>query len=131
MKPALSHFSLFLLSSVLAAQSPAHVPVPELDIVLAPSVVEFHVSGPEGVFLGGVILSLSPDLVHYFHGLPPLLADFVVLGVGAAHGEYVVSVRQRALPPGIQIYAQGVIADLELQSTEVGSLVLDAKGPKE
>ena len=131
MKPALSHFSLFLLSSVLAAQSPARSPVPELDIVLAPAAVEFHVSGPEGVFLGGVILSLSPDLVHYFQGLPPLLADFVVLGVGAAYDEYVVSVPQHALPQGIEIYAQGVLADLELQSTEVKSLLVDAKRSKE
>lgn len=131
MKPALSHFSLFLLSSVLAAQAPAHIPVPELDIVLAPAAVEFHVSGPEGVFLGGVILSLSPDLVHYFQGLPPLLADFVVLGVGAAYDEYVVSVPQHALPQGIEIYAQGVLADLELQSTEVKSLLVDAKRSKE
>lgn len=131
MKPALSHFSLFLLSSVLAAQSPAGIPDPDLDIVLAPAAVEFHVSGPKGVFLGGVILSLSPDLVHYFQGLPPLLADFVVLGVGAAYGEYVVSLPPRALPPGIQIYAQGVVSDLAVQSTAVGSLVLDAKGPKE
>jgi len=137
MKPARSFLSLLLvsglcsgLSSSLAAQA-ARSPEPVLDIVLKPGVAEFHVGGPKGVFLGGVILSLSPDLVHYFQGLPPLLAEFVVLGVGAAHGEYVVSVPQIALPPGIRIYAQGVVADLDIQSTAVGSLVLDAKGPKQ
>ncbi len=131
MMPARSFLSLLVvsaLSSALAAQAAPRSPEPVLDIVLKPGVAQFHVAGPEGVFLGGVILSLSPDLVHYFQGLPPLLADFVVLGVGAAYEEYVVSVPQRALPPGIMIYAQGVIADVAIQSTAVGSLVLDAKG---
>jgi hypothetical protein len=122
MKPVHSFLSLFVLSSMVAAQALA--PQPVLKIELQPAVASFHVSGPAGVFLGGVILSLSGDRVHYFQGLPPLLADFVVLGVGAVSGEYVVSIPQSSLPPGVMIYAQGVTADIALLSTEVGSLMI-------
>lgn len=66
MKPVHSFLSLIVLSSMVAAQAPA--PKPVLKIDLQPAVASFHVSGPEGVFLGGVILSLSGDLVHYFQG---------------------------------------------------------------
>lgn len=131
MKPALASLSLFALSSLLAAQAPLdQSPGPALSIDLQPERVEFAVSGLDGVFLGGVILSLQPDLVHYFEGLPPLLADFVVLGVGVAHDEYRIGVPVVALPPGLQIYAQGVVADVVIESTAVGSFVLDAMAPR-
>lgn len=53
-----------------------------------------------------------------------MLADFVVLGVGAVSGEYVIRVPESSLPPGVMLYAQGVVADLAIQSTEVGSLMI-------
>ncbi len=134
MKPAHSFLSLLLLSSMLAAPVPAqgseHAPAPQpvLTIDLQQGAAAFHVAGPKGVFLGGVILSLSGDVVHYFQGLPPLLADFVVLGVGAAYGEYVITIPQSSLPAGVLIHAQGVVADLVIQSTDVASLSIDPIG---
>jgi hypothetical protein len=122
MKPACSFLSLVCASGLLAAQSQSS---PVLGIEVEPSTVSFHVSGMEGVFLGGVIVSLSPDLMHYFQGLPPMLADFAVLGVGAAFERYSIAVPRRTLPSGIEIHVQGLVADVEILSTEVATLVLD------
>jgi hypothetical protein len=120
-------FSLLLLSGALAAQSPG---APTLSIEAVGPSLQFTVAGPEAPFLGGVLLSLSPTLTHYFQGLPPLLSDFVVVGVGFADKEYSVQVLQQQLPAGIQLYAQGVVADgVSLLSTEVAAFVLDASFP--
>jgi hypothetical protein len=122
-------FCLAALLSSLPAQGKEN-PGAHLAIVFTPPQVEFHVTAPSDPFLGAVILSLSPDLTHYFTGLPPILSDFVVLGVGAGKGEYVVSVPMLSLPPGILIYAQGLAADSSgIYSSNVGSLVLDAGLP--
>ena len=128
MNPSRSLFSLLLLSGALAAQS---LTAPTLKIAAVGPALQFTVAGPEAPFLGGVLLSLSPTLTHYFQGLPPLLSDFVVLGVGFAEKEYSVQVLQHQLPAGILIYAQGVVADgVSVLSTEVAEFVLDASFPE-
>jgi hypothetical protein len=128
MKILASAFCLAALLPSLPAQK--ENPGANLAIVFAPPQVEFHVTAPRDPFLGAVILSLSPDLTHYFTGLPPILGNFVVLGVGAGKGEYVVTVPMLSLPPGILIYAQGVAADGSgIYSSAVRSLVLDAGVP--
>ena len=129
MKPAHSFFSLLLLSGLLAAQSLAAGPT--LSMAAVGSSLEFSVAGPEGPFLGGVILSLSPQLSYYYQGLPPILSDFVVLGVGIAEKEYSVQVLEHLLPPGMMLYAQGLVADgISIQSSEVLEFVLDASYPE-
>jgi len=128
MNPARSLFSLLLLSAALAAQSPG---APTLKIAAVGPSLQFTVAGPEAPFLGGVVLSLSPTLTHYFQGLPPLLSDFVVVGVGFADKEYSVQVLQHQLPAGILLHAQGVVADgVSVLSTEVAAFVLDASFPE-
>ena len=127
MKSLAAAFCLSALTAGLAAQDTGGA---TLAILFPVPKVEFHVSGPAEPFLGAVILSLSPDETHYFVGLPPILTDFVVLGVGAAKSEYVVSVPMLSLPPGILIYAQGLTFDSQgVHSSALGSLVLDAGVP--
>ena len=131
MKPALSLFSLLLISGALAAQSMAAAP--KLSIAPVGASLEFSVAGPEAPFFGAVLLSLSPSVSHYFHGLPPILSDFAVLGVGFADPErntYSVAVLEYRLPPGILLYAQGLVADgVGLQSTPVVEIVIDGSAP--
>ena len=103
---------------------------PTLSLEYRAGVLEFHVDGPDEGFLGAVILSLNPSVCHYLHGLPPLLCDHVVLGVGAAEGTYVASMHESLLPAGMFIHAQGVIAaGGEIQSTKVIDFVLDGSLP--
>lgn len=128
MNPARLVFSLLLMSGTLAAQS---IAAPTLSIEPVGPALQFTVSGPQTPFFGGVLLSLSPTLSHYFQGLPPLLSDFVVLGVGFAEKDYSVKVLEHLLPPGIMLYAQGVVADeVSIQSTAVVEFVLDASFPE-
>jgi len=132
MKPARSFFSLLLLSGSLAAQSVASSPT--LSIAPVGPMLEFTVAGPEAPFLGAVILSLSPAVSHYYQGLPPILSDFVVLGVGLAADDrraYSVAVLEYQLPPGILLHAQGLLAGrVGLQATAVLEFVLDASFPE-
>lgn len=130
MKILATAFCLATLLTSLPAQSAS--PGAHLDIQFNGPQLEFHVTGPAEPFLGGVILSLSPDLTHYFVGLPPILSDFVVLGVGlSVKGEYLISIPQNSVPPGIFIYAQGLTADgVSLFASEVRDFVLDAGPPQ-
>lgn len=125
-----------LLLSALCAFSPIpSTPLPEpptLSVSLEPYVVRFHVEGPEAAFVGAVIGSFSPDLVHYLTGLPPLLADLVVLDIGFGDGPagYTAILPESLFPPGVFIYVQGVtLADGVLESTQVGEFVLDVTVP--
>jgi hypothetical protein len=128
MKPARSFFSLVVLSGALAAQS---VQPPKFAIEFAPYLVNLHVGSVHDTFLGVAILSFSPDLAHYFQGLPPLLGDHVVAGFGLGEGgSYVCSVSEFLLPPGLFIYAQGVTFDgAVFEATPVRSFVLDVTVP--
>lgn len=123
-----------MLPAQLAALLLPLLPVaddPQLALVFQSDAIEFHVSGPQTECLGGVILSLSPELRVYFQGLPPLLGDFAVLGVGLVqNGEYAVGLAQAAIPPGLLIHAQGVIADADgVRSSSVAHFVLDGSAP--
>lgn len=121
-----------LLSLAVVAVAPFAAPSgdPSLAVRLVPGAVEFTVEGASTPYVAGVIVSLSPDLVHYFVGLPPLLADHVVAGVGIVEqGGYFLSVADTLLPPGIMIQAQGVTFDgVAIAATAVESFVLDASG---
>ncbi|MFO1076823.1 MAG: hypothetical protein U1E73_03755 [Planctomycetota bacterium] len=119
-----AHFAALLLPLLSPADDP------QLTLEIGAGALEFHVSGPDQ-FLGGVILSLNPAVCQYFQGLPPLLCDYAVLGVGLGqNGEYVAVAAERALPPGIVIHAQGVIASgAGIASTSVLHFVLDGSAP--
>ncbi|HEX5052625.1 MAG TPA: hypothetical protein VFZ65_12690 [Planctomycetota bacterium] len=119
--------SLLFCAAVLAAPSPVSNGDPDLSIAILPAAVEFQVTGPEEAFVGVAIASLQPDLVHYLVGLPPLLADFVVLdfGLGDAEHGYTATVLRSLLPGGVTIYAQGVALDSTgLRSSRVGEFRL-------
>lgn len=121
-----------LLSLAFVAAAPLAVPHGEasLAVTLVPGAVEFSVEGPTTRYVAAVLLSLSPDLVHYFDGLPPLLADHVIAGAGVVEqGSYFLSLPDTQLPPGIMIQAQGVTFDgVAIRSSSVEAFVLDASG---
>ncbi len=120
------------IAALLIPLLPASPPLddPELSLGYHAGVLEFRVDGPT-TFLGGVILSLDPSLCHYFKGLPPLLCNYTILGVGVAQkGTFVASVHESQLPAGFFIHAQGVLAaEGGIQSTKVIDFVLDASKP--
>lgn len=130
MKPAHSLFSLLCVGGALLAQSsPSDGVTPMLSVDVGPRVVSLGVSGPQSPFVAAVIVSLSPDLTHYLQGLPPLLSDFAVLGVGLADEVYKASIDTAIVPPGLRIHVQGVVLQDPILATDVGSFVLDAQGP--
>ena len=117
---AIAPLALIAFSTVGLAQGPRLVVESDAPIVT------FRVAGPQTPFVGGVLLSLSPDLTHYLVDLPPLLSDFVVLGI--AYGEEEVSFQafREALPIVTPIYAQGVVFDgVSVQSTDLTTMLLE------
>ena len=124
--------ALFALALVLAAPLAAPKEGALLDVQLVPGAVQFAVDGPEAPFVAGVLLSLSSDLAHYYDGLPPLLVDHVIAGVGFVEmGRYELSLPDTALPPGVMIFAQGVTFDGgAFAASTVADFVLDASGEK-
>ena len=125
MKPARSFFSLMLLSGALAAQA---APQPQLVVEFVPFAMNFHVKSLPEPFIGAVILSLNIDQVTIVQGLPPLLVDFAVAGVGLSGpgGKFSCSVAESLLPAGVTIYAQGLTFDGAVWgSTRVRDFVLD------
>jgi len=121
-----------LLSLAFVVAAPLAVPHGDasLAVTLVPGAVEFSVEGPSTPYVAAVLLSLSPDLVHYLVDLPPLLADHVIADAGfVEEGSYSVSLRDTLLPPGIMIQAQGVTFDgAVFRASAVEAFVLDASG---
>ena len=72
--------SAFCAISLLPAPRTTEPPV--LSVSLLPAAVEFRIEADDAPFIGAVIGSLSPTVENYLVGLPPLLADFVVINVG-------------------------------------------------
>ncbi len=112
--------ALAMLAAVATAQAP------RLVIESDAPVVTFRVAGPEVPFVGGVLLSLAPDLTHYFVALPPMLTDHVVLGIAFGEDEIALTAFREALPIVVPIYAQGVVFDgTAIQATEVTVMKLE------
>jgi len=112
--------ALTLLAAVGTAQ------VPRLVIESDAPIVTFRVAGPEVPFVGGVLLSLAPDLTHYLVDLPPMLTDHVVLGFAFGEDEIALTLAREALPIVVPIYAQGVVFDgTAIQATEVAVMKLE------
>lgn len=115
--------ALTMLATVASAQAP------RLVIESDAPVVTFRVAGPEVPFVGGVLLSLAPDLTHYLVDLPPLLTDHVVLGIAFGEDEIALTAFREALPIVVPIYAQGVLFDgVAIQATEVSVMKLEPWG---
>lgn len=112
--------ALTLLAAVGTAQAP------RLVIESDAPIVTFRVAGPEVPFVGGVLLSLTPDLTHYLVDLPPMLTDHVVLGFAFGEDEIALRAFREALPIVVPIYAQGVVFDgVAIQATEITMLMLE------
>lgn len=92
--------------------------------------VGFVVLGPDEPFAAGVLLSLQAELMHFYVGLPPLLADAVLLGTTfAGADEAAIFVLPAVLlPAGVPLYAQGlVLTDAGLAATDVAPLEVTAR----
>ena len=111
-----------LLAGGVTAQS---APKCAFEVAVEPANVTFvlDVGTPA---LGGIILSLSPELRHYFVGLPPMLGDFAVLAVGPVDARMVLKIPEGAFAPGVFFYAQGIAAnEYGICASAVDSFVLD------
>ena len=99
---------------------------PELSIGFVGADVEFRVQHGNQMFLGGIIASLSPQMTHYLTALPPLLSNHVVLGAGVGYpdGGFAVQLTQSQLPPGVEVYAQGVTLTEGIQASDIGTFTL-------
>jgi len=115
----------------LLALLPVLLPAPavaarvELDLGLVDGAIVGKVTvddSPE--FFAAVLLSASPEQAHYLVNLPPLLADFVVLGIGQARGGQVRIVGPQGNHPALTIYGQAVVFDEALDASEVEKLDL-------
>lgn len=112
--------------ALIAASAVGIAQAPRLVVESDSPVITFRVAGPQTPFVGGVLLSLSPDVTHYLVDLPPLLSDFAVLGIAYGEEELAFQAIREALPIVTPIYAQGVVFDgVSVQSTEVTMLLLE------
>lgn len=130
MKPVRSLSFALALSAPLLAQGRE---LPSLSVELLPNVVQFHVAD-DAPFAAAVLISLRPDLVHYFVGLPPLLGDAAVLGSGFATADagMRLKVAEAAFPPGIELHVQAVtLGEAGIRSSGVESFVLDVTVPEQ
>lgn len=108
-------------------QQPLDAP-PALLIRSADGRIGALVTGPD-TFTGYVIVSLRSDLIHSFVGLPPLLADSMLLGSGKAEdGSMSLNVPLKFHPKvPLLVYAQAVIVvGEEIQSSDVQSFDIDS-----
>jgi hypothetical protein len=130
MKPLHSLLPLAVVSASLAAQSVSAPPELYFDVNLGSGTVNFVMAAQQAPYIGIVLVSLSPDLAHYLVGLPPLLADPLVLTWGLTNTtRFGVSFPETAFPPGIFIHAQGVaLIESRIVSSNVDDFVLDASG---
>ena len=131
MKPAHSLIPLaFFLADPAFAAQPAAASDPKIAVVLRLPMVEFHIAQDQPSFLGVVLVSLSPDLQHFVTGLPPMLDQSLVIGLGVAtDGVFSTRFHDTTFPAGIPIHAQGVtFSEAGILSTNVAEFVLDVTG---
>lgn len=126
-----------MISAPLLALALPLLPVLPLDPIADPGpvlAIKFNegnivakVTGPSPDFLGAVIVSDREELTHFLVVLPPLLSNFVILGVGQAqNGSLDLVVPHGPLPPvELKIFAQGVTLDAGvLASSDVQTLIM-------
>ena len=115
------------LAAFLGGGAAAQGPACSFALRLEPGAVDFTLKTDAAPALGAFLVSFSPDLTHYFVGLPPILTDFAVLAVGPLDPVMELTLPEGYFPPGILIYAQGVAAvEPGVIASEVRSFVLDA-----
>jgi hypothetical protein len=116
--PALS------LAALIAAAIPSAPSDDSLSLVIrydGPAIAA-KVDCPPDAFLAAVILAADDQLVHYFAVLPPLLADFVVLGVGVPEESVLELKIPQSVLPAVPIYAQAIAAGDAILGSDVVKL---------
>jgi len=113
--------------SLLSLSIPPSPAVPArvgLAIDYSGQAIKSDVTFVESAFFGGVIVSLTPDLVQSLVGLPPLLNNAVVLGIGQGEDHHLLLDVPADPPVGLVIYAQGVVLGTQgVESSEVEKFV--------
>lgn len=117
-----------LLAALFAAApitAQAALPKMTLDLRTASGAVEAKVHVDNLKFLAVVVVSLSPVQRHYFFGLPPILDNFAVFGVGVT-GDGTLLLRAPdsvRVPAGLAVYGQAlIVAEPWMGSTGVVKL---------
>ena len=117
------------LAVPLAGQRP--VMDPRLAIEIGRTEVVFEVTTQADPFLGVVLAAPSDELTTRLEGLPPLLANSLVLGYGLGQaGTFKVSVPEVNFPNGVFVYVQAVVVTDRIRTTQVEDFVLDPTYPQ-
>lgn len=109
MQPA--RFVLLAVTLAAAASAQNSLPEVQLDLRTAPAAVEAKVHVGTAKFIAMVLVSSSPAQQHFFVGLPPILVDHAVLGIGITDNGTLLlrSPLPAPLPPGLQLYGQALV----------------------
>jgi hypothetical protein len=102
-------------------------PAPTLAIAHVKDTFVAHVDGAVPGFLGAVVISDVPTLSLYAPGVPALLTNGIVIGLGTAkNGSLDIVTPSGPVPPALlMIYAQAVTLDATgFASSKVESLIL-------
>lgn len=113
-----------LLTGLLAV---APHPAPTLAIAHVKDTFVAHIDGALPSFLGAVVISDVPQLSLYAPGVPPLLANCVVIGLGTTNtGSLDIAAPSGPVPSALlMIYAQAVTLDAtDFASSKVEPLIL-------
>ena len=91
--------------------------------------IELTVTRDDGeAKFAAILLSFESQQCQYFKGLPPLLCNAKVLAAGLTEGAFRATIARSQLPQGMQVFAQGVLADAEgVQATSVLNIGADAE----
>ena len=77
-----------------------------------PDAITARLIGNEEQWFGLVMMSVTGRTEQIFHDVPPLLADTVVIGVGATKEQEIeFRVFHDPLPMPVQVHAQGLLID--------------------
>ena len=113
MNPATSLLTSFaLVAAPLFAQASDQTPALwSFEIGASDAGLEHRLIGSQELFLGAVMISLSPRVEPYAKGLPPSLTDFVTLGAcfGKNGQSFVFTSPALLLPLDVQIYTQAAL----------------------
>lgn len=106
--------ALLLCGAAAAQTEPVPATPVDLDVRFESHTIDMRVTTMPSMFLGGILWSLGSETASPAPGLPPLLTDSVVLGIGLGHhGEYRLTRSRRFLDYGLPVYAQGLAADAQ------------------
>ncbi|MFK7739058.1 MAG: hypothetical protein AB8H80_01950 [Planctomycetota bacterium] len=120
--PLLPLVALAALSCPIVGQDPrGETLVPTLELAQLGAVLDVQLLHPTQAFVGVVVGSLSPTQTHFLTGLPPLLTDGVVLGLGVGNlgSGFELTLPLPAQTLGVDVYLQGVTITEVIEATEL------------